>query len=504
MTAVRKIVIAGGGTAGWMAAISLARLNLGQPLQITLLESSQIGTVGVGEATIPGIVHFNHKVGLDEQTFIKATQASFKLGIEFENWYQPGSRFFHPFADFGLPVDGVAFHHYLNRLAASGEAVNFEDYSFACVLSRQGKFAQPHPQPPSPLADYNYAYHFDAGLYAAHLKLHALAAGVTHLDGEISEVQLRADNGFIEALQLKDGRRLDADLFIDCTGFRSLLLGQALGVGYQSWQHWLLCDGAFAVQTSSSGPILPYTRSIAMDAGWQWRIPLQHRMGNGHIFSSAFCSDEAARQTLLDTVDGEPLMEPRKISFTPGRRDKIWHKNCFALGLASGFLEPLESTSISLVQTALAKLEAFFPLHGFADCDIAEVNRLHNLELEQIRDFLILHYKLTDRRDTEFWRYCADMSIPDTLAHKIELYRHRGHVAIYDQESFKHSSWLAMYNGFRVQPQQFDPRAGAVPLDVLQHKLAQMRQSMTQAASQATTHQEFIHRHCQAAAPDAR
>lgn len=500
MNAVRNVIIAGGGTAGWMAAISLSKLTLEQPLSITLLESSQIGTVGVGEATIPGIVHFNRKVGLDEQAFIKATKASFKLGIEFENWHRQGSRFFHPFADFGLPVDGVAFHHYLNRLAASGVAVNFEDYSFACELAQQGKFAQPNPQPASPLADYSYAYHFDAGLYAAHLKQHAMANGVMHVDGEIAAVTLNPSNGFIDSLQLRDGRVLTADLYIDCTGFQSLLLGQTLGVGYQNWQHWLLCDGAYAVQTTADGPTLPYTRSIAMDAGWQWRIPLQHRMGNGHIYASAFCSDEQAQQTLLDTVTGTVLNQPRKISFTPGRRDQIWHKNCFALGLATGFLEPLESTSISLVQTALAKLEAFFPQHGFAQCDIDEVNRLHNTELEQIRDFLILHYKLTARRDTEFWRYCAEMAIPDSLAHKIELYRHRGHVALYDQESFKHSSWLAMYNGFDVRPSHWDPRASQVPLELLTQKLAQMRQSMVQAASQAISHDEFIRRHCQAEA----
>jgi tryptophan halogenase len=499
MTAsISRVIIAGGGTAGWMAAISLARFKTESPLHITLVESSQIGTVGVGEATIPGIVHFNRKAGLNELDFIKATQASFKLGIQFENWYQHDSKFFHPFADFGMPVDGVAFHHYLNRLASTGVPVNYENYSFACILAQQNKFAQPNPQPQSPLADYSYAYHFDASLYAAYLKQQATAAGVKHIDAEIAHVMLKPDNGFIESLVLKDGTVLEGDLFIDCSGFRSLLLGQALGVGYQSWQHWLLCDGAFAVQTTRSGEILPYTRSIAMDAGWQWRIPLQHRMGNGHIFSSAFCTDEQARQTLLDTVEGEVLTEPRKLSFTPGRRDKIWHKNCFALGLASGFLEPLESTSISLVQTALAKLEAFFPSQGFAECDITEVNRLHNLELEQIRDFLILHYKLTGRRDTEFWRHCADMTIPDSLAHKIELYRHRGHVALYDHESFKHSSWLAMYNGFRVLPQQFDAKAAVVPLDLLQQKLSQMRESMETAAMQADSHQTFINRHCPA------
>lgn len=493
---ISSVVIVGGGTAGWMAAISLARMARAEPLHITLIESSRIGTVGVGEATIPGIVHFNHQVGLEEIAFIKATQASFKLGIQFENWYQQDSRFFHPFSDFGLPIDQVAFHHYLNRLALAGYPVNFEDYSFASALARQDKFAQPHPQPSSPLADFNYAYHFDASLYAAYLKKHAMAAGVKHLDAEISQVVLHPTSGFIDQLVLDNGETLNAELFIDCSGFRSLLLGEALGVGYQSWQQWLLCDAAQAVQTVRTGPILPYTRSIAMDAGWQWRIPLQHRMGNGHIYASAFCSDESARQTLLDTVEGEVLNSPRKLSFTPGRRDVIWHKNCFALGLASGFLEPLESTSISLVQTAIAKLQAFFPDQDFAPAAIAEVNRLHNTELENIRDFLILHYKLTDRRDSEFWRYCAAMQVPDSLQHKMDLYRERGHLVQYDQESFKGASWLAMYNGYRFQAQGYDPRAGQVPLDLMQQRLTQLKQSIQQAAGSAVSHQDFISKHC--------
>jgi len=495
---ISSVVIVGGGTAGWMAALSLARMVRTEPLHITLVESSQIGTVGVGEATIPGIVHFNHQMGLEEIAFIKATQASFKLGIRFENWSATGQQFFHPFSDFGLPIDQVAFHHYLNRLALSGQPQNFEDFSFACALAEQAKFAQPHPQPSSPLADFNYAYHFDATLYAAYLKQHAVAAGVRHVDAQIQQVTLNPVSGFIDTLVLDTGETLSAELFIDCSGFRSLLLGEALGVGYQSWQHWLLCDAAQAVQTSRSGPILPYTRSIAMDAGWQWRIPLQHRMGNGHIYASAFCSDESARQTLLDTVEGEVLNSPRKLSFTPGRREVIWHKNCFALGLASGFLEPLESTSISLVQTALAKLQAFFPDQDFAPAGIAEVNRLHNTELENIRDFLILHYKLSARRDSEFWRYCAAMQVPDSLQHKMDLYRERGHLAQYDQESFKASSWLAMYNGYGFQAQGFDPRAGQVPLELMQQRLAQLQQSLRQAATSAISHQEFIARHCAA------
>ena len=497
--AIRKIVIVGGGTAGWMSAASLARYAQTNTLQITVIESSALGTVGVGEATVPNIVEFNRNLGIDEQTLIKATQATFKLGIQFEDWYQPGSRFFHPFADFGLTIDQVEFHQYINRMKAAGHQLNIEDYCFPCCLAKAAHFAQPHPNPPSPLADYSYAYHFDASLYARFLQKYALQRGVEHIDATINQVNLEPANGFIRSVSLPDGTEISADLFIDCSGFQGLLIEQALHTGYEDWSEWLLCDSAIAVLTERSGETLnPYTRCIARDAGWQWNIPLQHRTGNGYIYSSRYEDDSTAEQILLANVAGKLISQPRKLNFTPGRRKQIWHKNCFAIGLASGFLEPLESTSISLIQTAIAKLLSFFPDTDFNPADIAEVNRLHNREMENIRDFLILHYKLSQRAGSPFWQQCQSMKIPDSLAHKIALYQSRGHIAMYDNESFQPASWIAMYQGFALKAERYDPRADTVDSALLAQKLAQMRNNIASIASQSLTHQEFIRRHCPA------
>lgn len=496
---IRKIVIVGGGTAGWMTAASLIRYAEGKSIAVSLIESSKIPTIGVGEATIPNIVQFNRNLGIDEIEFVKATQATFKLGIQFENWHQQGQQFFHPFADYGLKIDQVDFHQYLHRLKASGISTNLEDYCFPAVLARYDKFAQPHPNPASPLADYSYAYHFDAGLYANFLRDFSVKLGVEHIDAEVKHTQLHPNTGFIKSLLLDNGMEIHGDLFIDCSGFKGLLIEQALETGYEYWNEWLLCDAAVAVQSERAQAPHPYTRAIAMSAGWQWRIPLQHRSGNGYIYSSQFETDANAQQTLLETIEGKAVNQPRKIIFHPGRRKKIWHKNCFAIGLSSGFLEPLESTSISLIQTAIAKLLTFFPDQSFNEHDIAEVNRLHHRELENIRDFLILHYKLTQRDDSPFWRYCKDMAIPDSLAHKISVYKSRGHIVMLDNESFKESSWLAMYNGFHITPQRFDVRAGAVEPTLIKQKLDQMSHSIDKAAQQAMSHDQFIKMHCPAA-----
>jgi len=495
---IRNLLIVGGGTTGWMAAASLSRYISDKQMTVTLIESPDIGTIGVGEATIPNIVSFNKELGIDEVELIKATQATFKLGIEFESWHKKGQNFFHPFADYGLKIENVDFHHFVNRAKAAGAEHNLQDYSFACALAKQGKFAQANSDPQSPLADYSYAYHFDAALYAKFLKKFCINKGVKHISANVVGANLQAESGFIESVTLDDGRQIEADFFIDCTGFKALLIDGAMNVGLDDLSKWLPCDRAVAVQTTLVGEPMPYTRAIAQDAGWQWNIPLQHRMGNGYIYSSDFIDNQSAEDALLANIEGDTLNDVRQFNLPLAKRKVIWQKNCFALGLAAGFLEPLESLGLSLIQTALSKLYTFFPDKSFNTADIAEVNRLHNAELDRVVDFLALHYKLTKRDDTEFWRYCQNMPISDTLAHKIEVFKSQGQVVMYNDESFEQSSWLSMYHGFDITPARFDARAKNINLDIVEKNLMQMRDSMKTAAKQAMSHQEFINKHCRA------
>ncbi|MDO6428811.1 tryptophan 7-halogenase [Thalassotalea sp. 1_MG-2023] len=495
---IKKVVIVGGGTAGWMSAASLGRFLEGKNIDVTIIESSALGTVGVGEATIPNIVNYNKNLGINELDLIKATQATFKLGIQFENWHKQGENFFHPFSDYGMPINNIEFHQYINQANHQGAALDIEDYCFPAVLAKKGKFAQPHPKPPTPLADYQYAFHFDAGLYANFLKDFAINLGVNHLDALINSVELNQNNGFISSVTLDNGEIVEGDLFIDCSGFKGLLIEEALHTGYEDWSQWLICDRAMAVQTELVGEPTPYTRSIAKSFGWQWRIPLQHRMGNGYIYASQFQTDDDAERTLLDSVQGATINQVRKFRFTPGRRKQVWNKNCVAIGLSSGFLEPLESTSISLIQSVIDKLLTFFPDQSFNQHDIDEVNRLHNDEVEHIRDFLILHYKATKRDDSDFWRHCQNMDIPETLAHKMALFESRGHIIIRESESFEAASWLTMYNAFGIKQKRFDERIANMPFDVMSKNLAQMKQSIENAAQQTMQHQDFIKAHCRA------
>jgi tryptophan halogenase len=384
---IKKIVIVGGGTTGWMAAASLSRYIADKDISVTLIESPNIGTVGVGEATIPNIVGFNKDLGIDEVELIKATQATFKLGIEFEGWHKKGENFFHPFADYGLKIENVDFHHYVNRAKLAGNKHNLQDYSFACALARQGKFAQANSDPQSSLADYSYAYHFDAVLYAQFLQKFSVEKGIEHISANVCAVQLNQMSGFIESVQLEDGRKIEGDLFIDCSGFKALLIDGAMDVGLDDLSKSLPCDKAVAVQTELITVPTPYTRAIANNAGWQWCIPLQHRMGNGYIYSSQFLSGQEAEDEMLVTVDGKTINNVRHFDLPLAKRKVIWHKNCFALGLAAGFLEPLESLGLSLIQSGLAKLYTFFPDQSFNEHDMAEVNRLHNAELDRAVDF---------------------------------------------------------------------------------------------------------------------
>ena len=493
---IQKIVIAGGGTAGWMAAAAFSKV-LGPRWKIVLIESDEIGTVGVGEATIPIINVFNNALELDENEFMRETHATFKLGIEFVNWGRIGDSYIHGFGPLGPDLGLTKFHHYWLKMHQAGKVGSIEDYSINIAASRANKFMRAQPQMgSSPLAEIAHAYHFDASLYAAFLRRYAEARGVERMEGKIERVTIRANDGFIDALELDGGRRVSGDLFIDCTGFRGLLIEQTLKTGYEDWSHWLPCDRALAVPCESVAPLTPYTRSTAHSAGWQWRIPLQHRIGNGHVFSSPFTSEDAAAETLMARLDGKALASPRLLKFVTGKRKKLWNKNCVAVGLASGFMEPLESTSIHLIQSAVSRLASLFPGKEFCQVDIDEFNRQSDFEYERIRDFIILHYKATERSDSEFWKYCRHMPVPDTLAHKMELFRAHGRVFRENAELFSEISWVEVMLGQHVAPRTYHPLVDAVPDEKIMEFLDNVRGTIRRCVDAMPTHAEFVAKNC--------
>ncbi len=489
---IGHIVIVGGGTAGWMAAASLQHHFANTPIRITLIESSQIGAIGVGEATIPTIRRFYQGLGLSDVEVMRATGATCKLGIRFNDWLKPGASFIHPFGLFGQDLKGVPFHNYWLRLKAEGQTAPISDYSLGASLAKGGKFTLPSRNPPSSLSVFDWALHFDAGLFAGLMRQVAEKAGVRRVDAQITKVNLRAEDGFITSVDLDTGATVGGDLFIDCSGFRGLLIEEALQTGYEDWSSWLLCDRAYAVQSEGAGEPPPYTDVTAHSAGWRWRIPLQHRYGNGYVYSSRHISDEAALAELKAAVPDPLLHEPRQIRFTPGRRRKAWNKNCVALGLASGFLEPLESTSIALIETGIERLKQLFPDRDFNPAVIDEFNDMSRREMERVRDFIILHYKANQRGDTAFWRDGQAAAIPDTLKHKIELFRERGHFIRYRWEMFQPASWLAIYAGFDILPRTWDPSLDGVDVEALGRALAEMRKAVAGAVDSAPTHGAFI------------
>lgn len=499
---IRRIVIVGGGTAGWMTAAALTRLIEHAGVSVTLVESDEIGTVGVGEATIPSIRVFNALLGLDEDDFLRHTGGTFKLGIEFVDWYRRGSRYIHPFGTFGADHQAIRFHQLWLKLRKLGEPDLGElcDYNLCTTAAAQHRFMRPVGGPDSVLASLRYAFHFDAGRYARYLREYAEKRGVRRIEGRVAEVRLRPGDGFIASLALQDGRAVEGELFVDCSGFRSLLLGQTLDVGFECWNHWLPCDRAVAVSTDCSGPLIPFTRATADSAGWRWRIPLQHRTGHGHVYCSEFMTDEDAVSRLMAGIDGAPRGAARVLAFTAGCRRKLWEKNCVAIGLSGGFLEPLESTGIHLIQTGIATLMALFPDRGFSQSEIDAYNRYGRQEYVNIRDFLILHYKATERDEAPFWRRCRNMPIPDSLQQKIELFESNGRALPAPDELFTLSSWVAVMLGQGIEPAGYDPLVDSLPLDDVRSFVRHARQVVAKTARAMPLHQAFIERNCSAPA----
>ena len=504
MSSARRLVIVGGGSAGWMTAAALATTLLREAdgparWQVQLVESDEIGIVGVGEATIPPIRGFNALIGLDEDEFLRETGGTFKLGIEFVDWGAVGERYMHAFGDVGRPLDNLPFHHHWHR---AGMPEPLGTYSVTHQAAAAGRFMRPRPDMAgSPLADIAYAFHFDAARYAALLRRQAEAAGVQRLEGRIDRVE--RDTAGLRRLHLQGGGVVEGDFFIDCSGLHALLIGRTLGVPFEDWTNWLPCDRAWAVPTASHGPLLPCTRATAREAGWQWRIPLQHRTGNGHVFASAFVDEASARETLLRHLDAEPLAEPRLIRFRTGRRQQAWVGNCVAIGLSSGFLEPLESTSLHLIQSAILRLLEFFPSGEPDTADIAEYNRQAAAEMEAVRDFIVLHYALTRREDSPFWRHCRDMAVPDSLRERMALFSNRGRLYRRGFELFSEPSWLQVMVGQGLVPAGYHPLAAQRPLARTQAFLDDARRVVQRCVEVMPRHEDFIAAHCAAPAAPA-
>jgi tryptophan halogenase len=459
---VGNIVILGGGTAGWMTAAALAAANESGLFRIQLIESDEIGRIGVGEATIPTIHWFNQIAGLEEGEFLRETNATFKLGIEFVNWTRQGHAYFHPFGRYGAPQDGPMFYHRWIRAWQAGREDGWDAFSLSAQAARADRFGRPAPDPRTIQSTLGYAYHFDATLYAGFLRHRAEAKGVRRVEGKVVRIDQDPESGFVTRLVTERGDEMEGDLFIDCSGFRALLIGETLKTGFDDWSHWLVCDRAMAVPSERTAPLTPYTRVTAHEGGWQWRIPLQHRTGNGLVYCSRFLSDDDAAGILLSNLDGAPLGDPRPIRFSAGRRRKAWNKNVVAIGLSAGFLEPLESTSIHLIQSGIAKLLSLFP---DKDCDpvtAEQFNRVFAEDIEVVRDFLIFHYHVTERPGA-LWDHCRDMAIPDALAYKLAHFRRSGRIVLGTDELFREASWFAVLMGQGVRPADYNPLADAWP-----------------------------------------
>ena len=496
---IKKIVIVGGGTAGWMAAAAMSKLLNDNSITIQLIESEEIGTVGVGEATIPHILYFNRLLGINENDFVKFTNGTFKLGIEFVDWGQTGESYIHPFGPYGMDMEGIHFHHLWLRQQKMGQAKPIDEFNLQILAAQANKFQRAQVElQGSPLSTIAYAFQFDAMLYARHLRGIAEANGVVRTEGKITRVNQHPENGHIASVDTDNGHHIEGDLFIDCSGFKGLLIEQTLNSGYEDWSHYLPCDRAIAVASNKLDELTPFTRATAKSAGWQWRIPLQSRTGNGHVYCSKFMDDDTALQSLYADLNSEPISEPNYLRFKAGIRKKPWNKNVVSLGLASGFLEPLESTSIHLIQTAIARLMTNFPDKLFNQHDIDYYNERTRLEYEQVRDFLILHYKATRRNDSPFWHYCRTMDIPESLQKRIEIYKQNARLYRHDNELFNHVSWFAVMHGQGIHPERYHPIADMLPDDELHRRMEEIHTVTGKCLQVMPGHEDFIAQHCKA------
>ena len=499
---IREVVIVGGGTAGWMAAAAFARFLNNGYTRITLIESAEIGTIGVGEATIPPLITFNRMLGINENEFLRATKGTFKLGIEFVGWGGEGERYFHPFGYHGHDLEGVHFHQLYLRERKRRVMQDISAWSMSAVAAQLGKFARPPAEARPPFGQLLYAFHFDASLYGQFLRAYAEGRGVRRIEGKVVDVAQDGESGHVRSVTLADGQTIDGDLFIDCSGFRGLLIEQTLKTGYEDWSNWLPCDRAIAVPSEHAMPPDPYTRVTTRHAGWQWRIPLQHRMGNGYVYSSAHISDDDAERELLANLEGPPLDQPRRLSFVTGRRSLAWNANVVSLGLASGFIEPLESTSIHFIQAGIARLISLFPDKRFNPVERDEYNRQMQTLFEDVRDFIVLHYKAT-RGTTDFWKRCQALEIPSTLQTKIDLFRAKGRVFREGFELFATTSWVAVFLGQHIVPEDYEPAVDALDEDKIAQALEQMRIGYLETAQAMPTHAEFVARCCAPPQPQA-
>jgi len=489
---VRSIVIVGGGTAGWSTAAMLAERYKNQGLKIILVESSSIPTVGVGEATVPGILAVHKNLKISEREFLKVTNATLKLGIEFQDWNCRGGRFFHPFSQFGMPIQNVDFHQYWVKLKHAGSSVKLEEYSLCAALAKKGKFALPDNNSGNPLSWYGYAYHFDAALYAKFLKEYAQKRGVKCVDAKVVSTSQHHDTGYIRSVNLDTGSKVEADLFFDCTGFKSVLLSGVLGVEYIDWSHWLPCDRAIVAQSESGRVLNPLTVSTAMNAGWRWRIPLQNRTGNGYVYASSYLDDQKALDEFLPSIQEPLITQPRVIRFKAGMRKVFWEKNCVAIGLSSGFIEPLESTSISLMHTGVDKVITAMPELMVTQEAQVTANNENSMEYERIRDFIIFHYYASKREDTDFWKGTSLLDLPSQLKNKLDAFSKDGTLIQYQMESFREPSWLAMYNGFDVVPSEYEKAIQDIPTTDIENVFERVRHAIGRGVDHAPKHLDFL------------